>query len=244
MGMAEATDRSGVALWRRVSDDLRGDIRAGRLEGRLPSEAVLAARHGVNRHTLRRALAVLAEDGLVQTRAGLGTFVTPVPERLSYPIGARTRFSANLLGQGRVPEGRLIGAERVAADAALAARLECRPGAPLHRLETLHVADGVPLTIATGHFDAVRFPGIVAAYAETGSITQALAAEGCGDYRRAETRITAERANPRDAEHLRLSADAVLIVTTALDIDAEGRPVQVLRTRFAAERMELVVRED
>lgn len=241
--MIGEAERSGIAVWRRVRDDLAAEIHAGRLEGRLPSETELAERFGVNRHTLRRALAVLSREGLVSTRRGLGSFVAPPPERLSYPIGERTRFSANLIGQGRVPEGRLIGAERVAADRDLAAKFGCRPGAPLHRLETLHVADGVPLTVATGHFDAARFPGIVAAYAETGSITESLKREGCADYRRQETRITAERASPRDAEHLGLGPDAVVMVTLAVDVDGEGRPVQVLRTRFAADRIEFVVRE-
>lgn len=218
-------------------------MRDGSLAGRLPSEAELAAGYGVNRHTLRRALGVLAREGAVRTQRGLGTFVEAPEARLPYAIGTRTRFSANLAGQGRAAEGRLIAAERVAADAAIASRLGCRVGAPLHRLETLHVADGVPLSVATGHFSAERFPDLVTAYAETGSITEALRRGGCADYRRQETRITAETASGRDAAHLQLGTDATVLVTLAIDVDLDDAPVQVLRTRFAAARLELVVRD-
>jgi DNA-binding GntR family transcriptional regulator len=61
-----------------LRDALAADIAAGRHAPgeRLPSEAQLAQRFGVNRHTVRRALAALAEDGLVQARRGAGVFVT------------------------------------------------------------------------------------------------------------------------------------------------------------------------
>jgi GntR family phosphonate transport system transcriptional regulator len=232
---------SGIARWRRIADDLKRAIADGTIRDRAPAESELAERYGVNRHTVRRALSVLNAEGLLRTERGKGTFVNPQAPRLSYPITARTRFSENLARQARSPAGRLIRADRVAADGPLSAALGCRPGAPLHRLETLHVADGVPLSVATCHFSAERFPGIVAAYAETGSITEALKREGCADYRRRETRISAGRISPSDAEHFGLGPDAIILLAVAIDVDLENRPIQAIRTRFAADRMELLV---
>lgn len=236
----EADD--GIARWRRVADAIRGAIADGTMAEKIPAEGDLAERFGVNRHTVRRAIAALAAGGLLRAERGRGTFVNqPVP-RLAYAVGARTRFSENVARQSREPGGRLIRADRVRADPDRAAALECRVGAALHRLETLHVADGVPLSVATSWFPADRFPGIVAAYAETGSITRALKAEGLEDYRRRETRITAEQVGPIDAEHLASPPDALILVAQAVDVDLDGRPVQAMRTRFHADRMELVFR--
>ncbi|WP_062207476.1 phosphonate metabolism transcriptional regulator PhnF [Aureimonas sp. AU12] len=232
----------GVSRWRRVSDLLRAGIADGSLADRLPPEAELAERFAVNRHTVRRAIAVLARDGLLRAEQGRGTFVNAPAPRLPYPVGPRTRFSENVLAQSRQPGGRLIRADRVRADAGIARLLACDPGAPLHRLETLHVADGVPLSVATSWFSAARFPGIVQAYAESGSVTEALRREGLLDYRRRETRLTAERLSPGDADHLSASPDGLVLVSTAIDVDGEDRPVQALRTRFHADRMELVFR--
>lgn len=48
-------------------------------EGRLPAERELAARFGVGRTRLRRALAILEGDGLLFRRHGQGTFTMPPP---------------------------------------------------------------------------------------------------------------------------------------------------------------------
>jgi DNA-binding LacI/PurR family transcriptional regulator len=59
-----------------VSHQLRDDLTAGRYgqEGRLPSEAQLARQFSVSRPTVARALQSLVEAGLVERRAGSGTF--------------------------------------------------------------------------------------------------------------------------------------------------------------------------
>ena len=242
--MTAATDSAGdgVARWRRVADLIRAGIADGTMADRLPAEDDLADRYGVNRHTVRRAIAALAADGLVRAERGRGTFVLGAAPRLAYPMGARTRFTENVLSQSRAPGGRLIGATQVRGDSETAARLGCSPGALLHRLETLRVADGVPLSVATSWLEAGRFPDIVRHYAESGSVTEALAAAGIADYRRPETRLTAERLSPADAEHLAAAPDGIALVAFAVNVDLDGRPFQVQRTRFHAERMELVFR--
>ena len=208
---------------------------------RLAPETELAERFAVNRHTVRRAIQSLAAEGLLRAERGRGTFVNATAPRLPYPIGPRTRFSENVTAGGRTPSGRLIRSEPGRADPAVAALLDCAIGTPLHKLETLHVASGVPLSVTTSWFPAERFPGIVHAYAETGSITEALKLQGLTDYRRRETRITAERVHPLDAEHLATALDSLVLVSTAVDVDEENRPVQAMRARFHADRTELVL---
>ena len=238
-GMPAGDD--GIARWRRVADGIRTLAAEAGEGGLLPGETALAERFGVNRHTVRRAIAALAAERLVRAERGRGTFFCRLPERLSYPIGARTRFSENIGRQMREPAGRLIHASVEVADAGVTAALGLPPGAAVHRMETLHVADGVALSVATNWFPAVRFPDIVVAYAETGSITAALRAGGLADYRRKVTRVRAERPSPADASHLRCPADAVVLVAESINVDPQDRPVQYARTRFAADRIELVV---
>ena len=63
-----------------VSRELRAEIAAGKYgaAGQLPSEAQLVDRFGVSRPTVARALRDLQEDGLINRRAGSGTFVQPL----------------------------------------------------------------------------------------------------------------------------------------------------------------------
>ena len=81
----------GITRWRRVADLIRAAIGDGAMTDRLPAEAELAPRFGVNRHTVRRALEELSRDGLVRVEQGRGTFVAE--DVLDYTVGARTRFS-------------------------------------------------------------------------------------------------------------------------------------------------------
>src|SRR5688500_13079031 len=66
-----------------VSDRLRNEILAGRIVAgsRLPSERELSLALGVNRLTLRAALARLEAMGLVSTRHGSGTEVVSWRDR-------------------------------------------------------------------------------------------------------------------------------------------------------------------
>ena len=53
-------------LWRAIATTLGAEIAAGQYQpgDKLPTEAALAARFGVNRHTLRHALTDLAAQGM------------------------------------------------------------------------------------------------------------------------------------------------------------------------------------
>jgi GntR family phosphonate transport system transcriptional regulator len=240
--MTKSDERGGVALWRRIADDIRLDIVGGKLARgeQLPTEAVLSERFSANRHTVRRALAVLAEEGVVRAEQGRGTFVNEA-RRLSYRIGKRTRFSEGLAGQASGAHGELLWAKHENATANVAQGLGLKPGQRVVRLETLAHVDGKPLSRGTSWFAYQRFPEIGEIYAETRSITQALARLGVPDYSRSSTRISARYATPEEIRAIRLVPGTVMLVTEIVDVDADGQPIQYALTRFPADRMELVV---
>lgn len=66
-------------LYRQLAELLRSQIRSGKYQpgDRLPSEATLQQEHGLARDTVRAALDLLREEGLVVTFPGRGTFVPP-----------------------------------------------------------------------------------------------------------------------------------------------------------------------
>src|SRR5258707_6457492 len=135
---------SGVALWRQVADGIERGIADGRFAAgeRLPGETEIAETYRVNRHTVRRALATLAERGLVRAERGSGTYVeTP---RLAYPLRSRTRFSEIVGAGGRGPDGQWIGASEELASRELARLLGLKKGAPLIRIEAPRRAGRTP----------------------------------------------------------------------------------------------------
>lgn len=234
--------QAGVALWRQIADRMRLAINNGDFDetGMMPPETVLAARFGVNRHTVRSALASLAEEGIVQPMQGIGTRILR-SRHLRFPIGRRTRFSQGLGAQARELEGLLLEAACEAAPQAVTDALTLAPGTACVRLETVHSADGRPVSRSTSFFPASRFAGIDAAYRRSGSITAALRAFGVSDYLRKSTEISAVHADGDDMQRLRLSPGAIVLTATAVNTDLADVPVQYARTRFPADRIKLTV---
>ncbi|MBC7165538.1 MAG: phosphonate metabolism transcriptional regulator PhnF [Roseovarius sp.] len=230
-----------AALWRSIHDSLRDDITAGRYApgDRLPTESALAARFGVNRHTVRRALATLAQAGTIRTRRGAGAFVAHRPA--DYPLGRRVRFHEALRAAGRLPAREILAIETRTADAGEAAALGLGPGAQVHVCDGISQADGVPVALFHSIFPATRLPGLPEALLRLGSVTAALGEAGVHDYTRASTRLTATAASPTQAAHLGLAPGAPLLRTVSVNVDPAGEPIEYGRTWFAGDRMTLTL---
>ena len=237
------TDRK-TPLWQAIAQTLSAGIADGvYAEGaRLPTEAELAARFGVNRHTVRHALKSLADSGLVRSRRGAGVFVTATPT--DYPIGRRVRFHQNVLAAGRTPEKRILQIEERAATPAEAARLGTEAGAAICVYHGLSLASGQPIALFESQFPACRLPGIAQALQASSGVTEALGRCGVADYTRASTRISARPASATQALQLHLTEGAPLIYTTGLNVDPDGLPVEFGMTWFAGERVTLTLGED
>ncbi|MFC5584739.1 phosphonate metabolism transcriptional regulator PhnF [Nitratireductor kimnyeongensis] len=232
--------RSGIALWRQIADRMRREIGEGVLgsDGRMPPEMALAARFGVNRHTVRTAIAALVQEGVLRAEQGRGTFVEG-RKRLAYPIRNRTRFSEGLAGQSRGLRAELLDHAIEKASSEVSRALALAPGAAVIRLETRSLVDGRPVSRARSWFDADRFQGMAEVFQRTRSITASFRELGLADYLRSSTTVTARHADAGDLRDLNLSPGAIVIVTNAVNVDTDGCPVQSSETRFAADRIEL-----
>lgn len=230
-------------IWKSIETALTGDIAQGRYGhgDKLPTEAALAHRFGVNRHTVRRALAELSACGLVYSRRGAGVFVAHQPT--DYPIGRRVRFHRNLQAAGRLPAKTILGLETRAADTREAEALALDPAAMVHVYNGLSLADGQPIALFRSVFPADRFPDLPEALTRHRSVTAALTVQGIQDYTRAWTRLNAKLATATQALHLRLAEGAPILRTIAVNADAEGHPIEYGRTWFAGDRVTLTLAE-
>jgi len=88
-------DREGAA-YRQLAGVLRTRIRNGELPPgrRMPSEKDLHDEFGLARETIRRALAVLRTEGLIEVRQGHGTFVVDAPPTAELAPGDSVTSSA------------------------------------------------------------------------------------------------------------------------------------------------------
>lgn len=232
-------------LWTAIAEDLRSSIAAGRYaEGdRLPTEAELSARFGVNRHTVRRALADLADCGMVVSRRGAGVFVAGKPP-LDYALGRRVRFNRNLASAGRSSGRKILMMATRHADAQEAEALKLDEGSLVHVCEGISYADDQPLATYRTVFPADRFPGLQEVMERVNSVTLMLTEYGITDYVRVDTRLTAKRATAVQAVHLKIREGDPILRTVSINADPEGVPVEYGHTWFVGDRVTLTIAPD
>ncbi|MRX52113.1 phosphonate metabolism transcriptional regulator PhnF [Paracoccus sp. S-4012] len=233
-----------MSLWRSIADHLREDIARGHHGPgeRLPTEAALAARFGVNRHTVRQALAALADEGLVRSRRGAGVFIQVAPT--DYPLGRSVQFHRAIALAGRVPGRQIDFVATRSADGVEAEVLGLSPAAAVHVAEGISLVDGQPVALFRSIFPAEALQGFPKALQSSGSITAALEACGVPAYRRAQTRITARVADSVRAARLHAAPGDALIRTEALNVTPDGMPVERGLTWWLASRITLTVTPD
>ncbi|MCT8998835.1 phosphonate metabolism transcriptional regulator PhnF [Chelativorans intermedius] len=231
----------GSPLWRFIADSVGREIaqRVYAPGDRLPTETELAQRFGVNRHTVRRAVASLQDQGLVRIEQGRGTFVQE--DVVDYPLSRRTRFSEIVQRQAKSPSGHCLRIATVPADAQMAEALSLAPGAPVALIETVGMVDDHPVSLAAHHFPLERFPHLFEAYEAERKITPMFRRLGVEDYLRRSTKITARMPDAYEVRHLRLARTAPVLCLEAVNVDGKGMPIEYGLTRFAASRVQVLV---
>jgi GntR family transcriptional regulator len=159
--MNAATD----PVYLRVLEDLRAQIRDGVLSpgARVPSRNGIIARYGVGETAAKHALAVLAAEGLIEARAGSGSYVraVPAPCHLEHD---RPHFPGSPFGLARAGAAGADGGaaasavvslehqtEQVPAPAPIARRLGVPEDSPVIRTRYLLTADGSPVQLAISY---------------------------------------------------------------------------------------------
>lgn len=142
-------------LYQRIADRLQAELDKGRIApgDRLPAERLLADRFGVNRQTVRQALQLLRERGVVTT-GRRGTRAAAVPAALPQQVIATAAVP---------PEGfeNSLGVLRTApAPVDIACLLGLTPGAPTLVHERVEQAPGDQLADATSYFSPVALAEI------------------------------------------------------------------------------------
>ena len=230
----------GVALWRQIANTLHAEISGGGLGpgDRLPTEAVLSQRFGVNRHTVRRGLEELSRTGLIRIEQGRGSFVTE--DLIDYTVAPRTRFSEWIRRHNKEPSGRVLQLREVSADAIQAAGLNIRAGGRAVLMERLGLANDRPVSLARHYFPAARLRGIREALTATDSITAALARVGVTDYFRQVTRVSARMPNAEEAVLLRMPRTRPLLVCENVNVDGNGTVVEFAIGCYPTPRVQVV----
>ena len=220
--------------YQQIADELRarvaaGDYGVGRL---LPSEAELSSEFGVSRVTVRRALELLREEGLVDARQGFGWFVATAPIRQT--LARLGTIEGQMAAEGLRPERRIL---EFAFEPADARRRDLLGTDQVLRVRRLNLADGEPFAVVTVWCPAELGQHLSRRDVERKPFYELLKVHLAG----ATQTIGADAASPQIAVLLGVPAGSPVLRCERVTTDVEGRSVLVSEHIFPGHRTEFVV---
>ncbi|MGY0231616.1 GntR family transcriptional regulator [Longispora urticae] len=221
-----------MVLHRGLADDLRQAIARGALPvgSPLPTEAELAATHGVSRGTVRHALTILAAEGLISSRQGARHLVRGTERTQS--LAELRSFAQWARGQGRQPSGEVLSTVRRPATAREAGLLHLEPGAEVLAVLRLRGLDGEPAMLERTSYAGWIADAVERVDPRADSVTDRLHAELGAVFGHAEHLIDAVAAGVRDAALLGVRRSSPLLRARRVSTTPSGRPVECSDDRY------------
>jgi GntR family transcriptional regulator len=225
-----------VPMYHQIYLVLREQIAEGHFDPTrpLPSEHELSAYFGVSRVTMRGALDKLEADGMISRQRGRGTFALG-----GRPVDApRSQLSGlfeNLITLGLKTTVKVIELDKVPAPIEVAKSLKLAPSEPVYKAVRVRSYHGEPISHVTTFVpEAV---GKAFGRKELAAKPMLVLLEESGvKVGEATQSISAKLADAVVAPLLETELGAPLLSVTRLVSDMKGRPVQLLRGLYRADR--------
>jgi GntR family transcriptional regulator len=199
----------------------------------IESESELCRVCGVSRTTVRRALALLRRDGLIESRKGAGWFVSASPHRQT--VGSLPLAEVAIGSSAARISRRVLAFAYEAPSQPVSAALGLAGGAEVLRVRTLVLTDGAPLGSQTVWLRDDLASAIGRAAFEESSVPAVLETTGIRLGQVSET-ITAGLATKALAS-LGVRPGAAVLICRGLARDANGSPVFVFEDFYRGDRM-------
>lgn len=230
----------GTSLHRQLFVVLRDEILRGVFTtGLLPKEETLCERFGVSRITVRRALADLAAQGLVERRHGRGTFV-----RTDQLPLVRERPSLTLIDSLRQAaidtQVQVLQVENTVAPRDVAAMLQLAPGEKaVHALRLRSIGD-TPVMLTDAWVPADLGKRVTIHSLRQKALYEILLEQGL-KFGRVIQEITAEVSDPVRARLLQTEVGMPLLKIVRVIHDLQARPVQFITVTMTPERSRILM---
>lgn len=225
-----------VPAYIRIHDAIKKEIDGGIWEigQRLPSERDLADDYEVSRMTLRQAITLLVEEGILERRVGSGTYVAS--RRVQEKMRGTTSFTEIVRSQGKSPSSQVVSYQRKPANETEIEQLQLKPSDYVVRMERVRYADNVPLV-----FEVASIPEKLIREFKREDITehffQTLTDNGY-EIGKSQQTIYAKNASERVANYLKVPKNHAVLALTQVSYFTDGRPFEYVHSQYVGDRFE------
>ncbi|TLG72737.1 GntR family transcriptional regulator [Culicoidibacter larvae] len=218
----------------RIAIDLRGAILDGHYDKtqQLPVEKALCEQYNVSKITIKKAVDVLAQEGLVIKKQGSGTYINSVAKKT--PL--HSKYTSQMLGFARNHPGidsetKVMGFEIIKANQELADALYIHKDDFVYELERVRVIDGIPQIYEHTFMPLDAVPGLNNEIVH-GSVYSYIIDVLKKRIDSSHEYIYAEAANQKDHEYLEIPVgDPIAVLEQIVFLDT-GMPFQYSVTHY------------
>lgn len=227
------------SLYLAVKEQILGWIRAGKYppDSRLPREEILAEEVGVSRPTLREALRLLEEEGIVRRIHGVGTFVRSSAASIPFHLEVNLAVTEMVSATGQTPGTSQQQVSEVVAGPDLAGPLQVPEGAPVVLIRRVRTANGRPIACAVDAVPRWVIPGPDLPEVQ-GSLYHFLE-QRCGQpVSEGVARILPGQVGTQMAADLQVPAGTLALLVEQVDTNPGGRPILFSRECYVKDMFE------
>ncbi|OBB10567.1 GntR family transcriptional regulator [Mycolicibacterium setense] len=219
---------------RQVADVLRHQIYEGAYDDGLPAEAELAAEFFVSRNTVREALAVLKNEGLIDRGTKVGTHVSA--RKYDHGLDALVGLKETFKDYGDV-RNEVRAVQRLSAPPAVARKLGLEPGTQVVFIERLRYLADLPVSLDLTYLAPDIGEEVIAHSLETNDIFSLIERVSGRKLGGASLALEAVSADPHSAATLQVPAGSALLMAERLTSLDDGRPVDLEYIRMRGDRI-------
>ena len=229
---------SPIPLYHQITLDLRRMITdqiipPGAL---LPPETEICQAYGVGRQTVRRAIARLVDENLVERYAGRGTFIRDQVERASFHLDRS--FSQHIKDSGAVPRSKTLCQEKDWVNKDAPQQLHAHIGKTCLNIERVRYSDNEPICYQTTTVLTERCAGLNDYDFGVESLYTILAKEFGLIITRIDHLIRAVAADDYRAELLEVPPGSPLLSVTTVAYLEDGEIIEATFSHYRADRYE------
>ncbi|MDR0300254.1 MAG: GntR family transcriptional regulator [Streptococcaceae bacterium] len=225
-----------LPLYISIHDSIKGAIenKTYKVGSRLPSERQLSESFNVTRTTLRQAITALCEEGILERRAGSGTYV--VAERVRERMRGTTSFTEIISSQNKQPSSKIVSYARVLANKVEREKLHLPAGSEIVKMERIRYADNIPIC-----FEVACIPSSIISNFKKEDITHHFFAtlESSGHIiKRSEQTIAAKNASQEIADYLNIKSASAILAVSQISFFNDDQAFEYVLSYYAGERFE------
>ena len=208
-----------IPAYIQIHDQIKSEIdqKIWKIGERLPSERDLAEQFQVSRMTLRQAITLLVEEGVLERRVGSGTFITST--RVREKMRGTTSFTEIMKSQGREPSSQVIDKTET-----------------IIRMERVRYADGIPVVYEVASIPE-KFIKNFNREEVTSHFFQTLERHGYKIGKSHQT-IYARLAKDKIADYLQVSKGQAILGLTQVSYFEDGTAFEYVKSQYVGERFE------